>query len=616
MNSRHKNTAMPASKHAVLRGLVIVAAALLTQACQHGDNPKADQELPLADALNPEQSAQRSTPEEDLSRQPLRFIASDGVALFASLYGVDDLSPKPLIIEFSPYGGASGLPDFGPEYNYIFVNARGTGQSEGGWSAVGPRDQQDIAEFLDWACSQPWSNGQIGLYGFSASAIAIYNSMHLPLACVDAAALMAGTNDLYRDLLYPGGIPNLAPTMAVGLGVGAPILASIPDRLQAGESPLQLLLTGVGFADMATDVLLTHTQNAYWQEHNQRPGPNRFPVLANTSFYDVEPRGPFESYKMLRDQGVTVHLRTLGAHDGFPSGAMNPFVAYQRWFDHYLLGYDNGVDQEPPVELLLGHGSYEALIAGELSQIQGQDWPLPGTHWQALHLDPSRGGGASSINDGTLNTHAVSAPATHAYAAINSLLASDPYTTAVIAPAGEQSFFSEMPFLLDLKVIEPLSLTYTSSEFVKDTQIVGPASLNIFVATTLPESDLYAVIADVWPDGSAHAVGVGRLRSSYPHIDEQRSLFDAQGEVVQPYPIHTRKDYALPGQVREYHIEFWPLGNHFAAGHRLRLYLTGAPAYALPAPGINFVSVGGPTASRLILPLQQEDNLVNNLAAP
>src|SRR5207247_675594 len=82
---------------------------------------------------------------------------------------------------------------------------------------------------------QPWSNGHIGLYGFSASAIAVYNSMHLPLACVDAAALMAGTNELYRDLLYPGGIPNVVPELVVGFGVGLPILARLPARHHAAK---------------------------------------------------------------------------------------------------------------------------------------------------------------------------------------------------------------------------------------------------------------------------------------------------------------------------------------------------------------------------------------------
>ena len=143
--------------------------------------------------------------EGPIGTQVVRFDASDGAQLHAIIRGVQPLAARPLIVEFSPYGG-NGIPDFGPGYNHVFVHARGTGESTGVWSAVGPRDQADVSEFLAWACSQPWSNGHIGLYGFSASAIAVYNSQHLPLACVDAAALGAGTHELYRDLLVPGGI--------------------------------------------------------------------------------------------------------------------------------------------------------------------------------------------------------------------------------------------------------------------------------------------------------------------------------------------------------------------------------------------------------------------------
>src|SRR5258706_3747970 len=165
------------------------------------------------------------------------FEASDGVRLHAFVGGAGDLGPRPLIVEFSPYAPECCGPDFGPDYNYVQVHARGTGLSGGTWSAVGPRDQQDVAEFLEWACHQPWSNGHIGLYGFSASAIAVYNSMHLPLACVDAASLMAGTADLYRDLLYPGGIPNTAPELVAGFGVGVPWWLSGPARFQEGQPP-------------------------------------------------------------------------------------------------------------------------------------------------------------------------------------------------------------------------------------------------------------------------------------------------------------------------------------------------------------------------------------------
>lgn len=571
-------------------------------------------------------SCQESTePASPISRV-VKFDASDAERLHVVLRGVPDaqneLCGRPLIVEFSPYGGASGVPDFGPAYNYAYVHARGTGSSTGVWSAVGPRDQQDVSEFLAWACTQPWSNGHIGLYGFSASAIAVYNSMHLPLACVDAAALMAGTNDLYRDLLYPGGMHNVAPAIVVGFGVGSPILASIPERLQDGQSPVVHLQdgleTGVGFfTELFPDVITHTTEDEYWLSRTQRPGPNNFPVLADTGFYDVESRGPFESYKMLRDLGVPVHLRVFGAHDGFPAGTPGPFPEYQRWFDRYLLGQDNGIDREPRVQLLIGHGSYEAQFAGAVTKLDTTDWPVPGTRWQALHLDSTRGGGAYSSNDGTLSVTAPVTQATQPYLAITSLgTATDPNTTSTVTNGGS-ALFTAFPFLTyQLLLMEPLALTYTTPAFAQDVDVVGPASLNVFVATVLPEADLYAVVADVWPDGFAHPVGIGRLRTSYPNIVAERSVTDVNGEIVQPYADHSVKTPATPGQVREYHVEFWPIGNRFQAGHRLRLYLVGAPTYVLPMPNLNLVSIGGDTPSRLLVPVLPGSDAHAAMSAP
>ncbi len=544
------------------------------------------------------------SPSAATATRSVKFQASDGAELHAILRGAGDLSPRPLIVEFSPYGGASGAPDFGPAYNYVFVHARDTGQSTGVWSAVGPRDQQDVAEFLEWACREPWSNGHIGLYGFSASAIAVYNSMHLPLACVDGAALMAGTNDLYRDLLYPGGISNLVPELAVGVGVGLPLLFSNPARLQEGQSPAEPLQAGLGLQLLAADIFRHPTEDEYWLARTHRPGPNTFPVLADTGFYDVESRGPFESYKMLRSLGAPVHLRVFGAHDGFPVGTPGPFPEYRRWFDRYLLGADNGIDREARVQFLVGHGGYEAQLAGAVTRLDASDWPVPGTRWQRLFLDPTRGGGAFSSNDGTMAVTAPATQATQPYLAVASLpTATDPNTAATVTNGG-LVFFTTFPFLTyQLALMEPLALTYTTPAFSRDVDVVGPASLDLFVATLLPEADLYAVIADVWPDGFAHAVGIGRLRSSYPDIVLERSVTDASGEIVQPYADHGAKTPAVPGEMREYHVEFWPIGNRFQAGHRLRLYLVGTPLTMVPAPSLNLVSLGGSTPSRLLLPV-------------
>src|SRR5436305_3354657 len=164
--------------------------------------------------------------------QNVRFTASDGVSLQTTVSGEAPLLPRPTVVEFSPYGRNSGTLDPGPAFNFLLVQIRGTGDSDGTFDALGPRTQQDVQEILGWACHQPWSDGNLALNGFSASAITVYNSLHLALPCVRAAVLKSGTWELYRDLLWPGGVSNAAVGVGVLGLIGAPATEQGFDRLQ------------------------------------------------------------------------------------------------------------------------------------------------------------------------------------------------------------------------------------------------------------------------------------------------------------------------------------------------------------------------------------------------
>jgi hypothetical protein len=108
----------------------------------------------------------------------------------------------------------------------------------------------------------------------------------------------------------------------------------------------------------------------------------------------------------------------------------------------------------------------------------------------------------------------------------------------------------------------------------------------------------------VWPDGSSHPLQTGRLRSSYPNVIVSRSLEGPGGNIVQPYGDYSTKTPASPLAERTYRVEFWPIGNRFKQGHRIRLVILGASAASLPAGvAINTVRVGGPAGSRLLLPV-------------
>jgi putative CocE/NonD family hydrolase len=529
------------------------------------------------------------------------FTASDGVKLHATIGGAAPLVARPVIIEDSPYAPGVGMP-FGDAYNYVQLQWRGTGRSGGTWNTTGARDQLDLSEFVGWACGQPWSNGRIGLYGFSASAIAVYNSLHLPMPCVKAAALMAGTVDLYRDLLYIGGIQAAVPGLYVYGAVFAPWMQNLPQRL--AEQPESLPDSLAGYGTVTADVATHQTEDAYWLDRTFKGNRDGIPILADTSFYDVEPRGPFLAYEATKHLGS--HLLVMGAHDGFPAGTAGPFPEYARWFDHYVRGVKNGIDREPPVSVYLSNGSREQLLNGSFTHFTARDWPLPTTQWTRLFLTSSKSGSAQSLFDGTLSTTRQAAGAAQPYPFFpaNSL-ETDPHTTSAIAGATQlDRAATYFPFLTNMALTEPTSITFTTPPFASAVDAVGPASVDLFVSSTAPESDLVVVLADVWPDGTSHAVTTGQLRTSFPKVDRARSRIDpVTGEIVQPYTDFSAKTPAAPGEMREYHVELLPLGNHFGAGHRLRLYVVGTPNHSQPAPpGINTVSLGGITPSRLILP--------------
>jgi hypothetical protein len=173
----------------------------------------------------------------------------------------------------------------------------------------------------------------------------------------------------------------------------------------------------------------------------------------------------------------------------------------------------------------------------------------------------------------------------------------------VIGQDGLDQAATAVPSLTDLALSGPTSLTYTTPPLQNAINAVGPASLDVSVSSTEATTDLYVVVADVWPDGTAYPVATGSLRTSYPDVIRPLSLVDQGGDIVDPYSNFSLSEPAKPGTTREYHVEILPMGNHFAAGHRIRVYLVGTPLDQLGAvPGVNALSIGGVAASRLLLP--------------
>lgn len=530
-----------------------------------------------------------------------RFTADDGVSLQTTITGEGSLAPRPTIVEFSPYGRDSGTLDVGPSFNFLLVQIRGTGDSDGKFDALGPRTQADVVETLQWACHQPWSNGTLGLNGFSASAITVYNSLHLRLPCVKGAVMKSGTFELYRDLLSPGGISNFAPGAGVLALIGAPALEQGGTRIQ--RNALSGLDTFQGLLNAGLSDLQHPTLDSWWRERGFRGDVNHLPILMIDGFFDVESRGAFQAYQALRRDGA--HLIVIGGHDGAPAGTDGGVADSRAWFEHYLSGAANGITEQPRVKLWMADGDREDELAGKFVRYDGSDWPLPGTRWEPLALSAVRSGSARSINDGTLGVPpARGAATTQSYPALPSDPGNtDPPNTAIVGASGFNALSTALPVLTDMTTAEPLGLSYTTPPLRSDVLAAGPASLELRLSSTAPQTNLWAVISDVSPDGTPHPVASGRLSSDYPYIDTAKSL-KSHGEIVQPYGRYDAKAPATIGQQRLYRVEFWPIGNRFKKGDRIRLHIVGSSAASTPgAPAVNSVAVGGAHGSRLLFPV-------------
>jgi hypothetical protein len=531
-----------------------------------------------------------------------RVPMSDGVTLQATVTGSSPLSPRPVIVEFSPYGTGSGTTNDGPAYNYLLVEIRGTGDSDGRFDALGQRTQLDVAQTLRWACHQPWSDGNLGLNGFSASAITVYNSLHLKLPCVRTAVLRSGTFELYRDLLWPGGVSNAVPGLAVLGLIGEPTLAEGGQRLQ--RAPVSSLDTAIGLTDAGLQAGEEHqTLDSWWRERGFRGDVNHLPILMLDGFFDVESRGAFQAYQALKADGA--HLLVVGGHDGAPAGTDDGDGATKAWFDHYLLGVDDGVQTQPRVQLMMSDGSRESYLAGDYFRYDAGDWPVPGTRWISLWPSATRSGSGDSINDGSLSASRPALTTTQSYAAIPSIPSmSDTPNTAAIGGDGVNQAATAFPLLTETTLSEPQALTYTTPPLAQDLLSAGPAAVDLRLSSTAPETAIWAVISDVGPDGSSHPVATGRLLSAYPNIVRSRSLIDQEGDVVEPYGEYSTKSDATPGVERTYQVELWPIGNRFKRGDRIRLVILGASGASSPsAPALGSIRVGGPNASRLLLPV-------------
>lgn len=487
----------------------------------------------------PPQVRERSLPIYGIhSEMDLRIPMRDGVRLAADVYRPRAAGQKfPALLSISPYTrglqltevpigqNEAGLTEFWVPrgYVHVIVDVRGTNDSEGSYDDKGEKEQGDYLELIEWAASQPWCNGSVGMMGCSYFALVqVMAAAHQPEALKAIFPYDAYT-DLYRHRTFHGGIPYLGFMRSWFAAVGNLNFSSgrLADRS--------------GLDEMMQDHLnLAHPFDG---EFYQIRSPHQ--VLRNIqcptyfgcdwSFWWLHLPGAFEGWENVGD----IPKRMLIGPRPQP---WRPFGAYHeealRWYDHWLKGMDTGVMEGPPIQL---------YVQGEDRWRGEEDWPLPRTEWTKLYLGGSDGGQVGTLSESP-------------------------------GASGERGY-SYRPFTHEWRLGQP-KLVYRSDPVPEAYELTGPLSLHLVARSTAEDTDWVANLLDEAPDGSIRSLTKGMLRASHRELD------DSLSKVARPWHKHDREVPLNPGEEVGYEIGLVPTCNVFQPGHRIRLEISTCLPYA------------------------------------
>jgi len=504
----------------------------------------------------------------------VRIPMRDGVTLSADIYRPEGGGPVPVILVRTPYDNgvasqvAAGKLWASRGYAYVAQDVRGRGESDGIFYPL-VTEAKDGYDTIQWLAHQPWSNGNVGMMGGS----------------------YLGWVQVYAATLKPPALKAIIPTVTppdpdrnfpVQFGAYGPAtlswLAAISGKTMQDISQHDLRGAYSHLPLYDADRRLGRTLTAWrdWLDHPVRDGyweaqayqaalkDVAIPMFHLSGWYDDVLVGTTENFINVGakpNQFLLIgpwghHLnstRKLGTIDFGPTALINLDSLYLRWFDRWLKGEHNGVENDPKVRI---------FVMGENRWRQEREWPLARTRFVKFYLE-SNGKANSRLGDGRLDTLPPAELPPDRYRA-------DPLNPF---PFVTDDAFSQIGGPDDYRTVEERQdvLVYTSAPLAKPMEVCGPLSVHLFAASSAKDTDWATKVLAVRPDGFALRLNDGIVRARF------RKGFD-------------RVLLLEPGKTEEYQIDNWSTCILFQPGWRIRLEVA---SHAFPKFDRN-MQTGGP----------------------
>jgi len=502
----------------------------------------------------------------------------DGVRLAATLYMPDGAKPGdrfPALLEYLPYrkDDCTATEDYSKHayfarrgYVGVRVDIRGFGASEG----VPPereyseQEQEDGEEIIAWLARQPWSNGNVGMFGISWGGFnSLQMAMRHPPALKAILAADATAELFHDDVHYMDGMAHidefeLNMDMAQGW-VGAP------------DYSLDEKVLGPRFDTPPWSLLyLKHQHDGPFWRDRVRP-------LREITIPSFLIGGLQDGY---RDNVTDMLMKAKGQvraivgpwNHTFPNNAdFGPPIEWRdqavRWFDHWLKGRNTGVENDPRLIIYMQHWHPPDP---NLPEVPGEwrredSWPPKEAKASPLFFEPN---------------HTLAATEPQA----------DTHRLKYIPSVGVEAGFWWGELLSDTRPVDAFSLVYDSAPLQEDLAILGRPRAKLRASATAPLADWFARLSDVAPDGEVTQItGAGINGAQRESMSQPRAL-----EPGKIYPLDI-----------EMHLTSWV----FPKGHRIRVSISNAQwPMIIPTPYAMTTSLelGGAEGSRIVLPVVPE----------
>jgi putative CocE/NonD family hydrolase len=503
----------------------------------------------------------------------LYVTMSDGVRLKTHVWLPDGEGPWPAMFVRNPYvdGSDSGDPSLLQfvRYGYAVVlqECRGRGKSEGVWEPYA-NERQDGSDALRWLVSQPWQDGNIGLYGGSylgftqwIVADCLPPEVKTMYVCVMGTDLQrfAYMNGMFRHDIYTSWSLTNAGVDWAGRDMGEVAYEAYSYRPQAG---MDLALLGRKLDWYNGFVTHPAPGDPYWEEGvpgmlKSIPAKVNVPVCLVGGWFDIALDTMFESFLGLREDireksrfvvGPWTHSIAPAGDLEYPNGWMDGTnggtKAVLAWFDHTLKGMPY------PVEL----GVVHAYTIGESAWQDWKKWP-PQSRKKMLYLS-----GDSGLSEALSNTESARS-ASFIYDP------NDPVVTVgsscLLNVYGYEPYW---PKNACVKQPEPGYrqdvISFVSEPLELPIRIAGNVSVTLYVGSTAEDTAFTVKLMEVFPNGEAYNI-----------VDGITSLAFRNGATE---PL----GYA-PGAIERIRIELWSIAWRVNSGSRIRLDVSSSnyPAY-------------------------------------